>query len=597
MGLDAIIVLVIIGVATILFVTEVLSIDLVAILIMVSLVLTGVITPAEGVAGFSNPATLTVAFMFVLSAAMLKTGALQLVATRLSDIFRYNFYLGMFAMMVAVGISSAFINNTPVVAVLIPVVIQVAHASHRNPTKMLIPLSFASIFGGSCTLIGTSTNILVSGIAEKNGLEPFSMFQMAPLGLILFIAGIAYMMVAGIRLLPENKEEQNLEKKFELRDYMTELQLLDNADSVNKRIMDSPLTKELEMEIIEIQRNGNKFSLPPGDMILQAGDILKVQCDVEKIKALKDKVRVKIEPSIRIGEDVVQTSGMTLVEMVITANSSFENKTLRQLDFRRKYRAAPLAIRHRQEVLHENIQDVPLKAGDVILAEVKHHFLDDLKQLEQSQESPFIILSEEGIIDFNKKRFGIVLAVIAGVVTLATMNIVPIMMGTIAGVSLLVLLRCMTMKEVYEAINWKIVFLLAGALSLGSAMTSSGLADSMAFGLINYLGDWGPVAVVSGLYILTSLLTNVMSNNASAALLAPIAISTANALSLSPVPFLIAVMFAASANFMTPIGYQTNAMVYSAGQYYFRDFLKAGTLLNLLFWVLATFLIPVFYSF
>ncbi|PSR05330.1 MAG: SLC13 family permease, partial [Bacteroidetes bacterium SW_11_45_7] len=510
MGLDAIIVLVIIGVATILFVTEVLSIDLVAILIMVSLVLTGVITPAEGVAGFSNPATLTVAFMFVLSAAMLKTGALQLVATRLSDIFRYNFYLGMFAMMVAVGISSAFINNTPVVAVLIPVVIQVAHASHRNPTKMLIPLSFASIFGGSCTLIGTSTNILVSGIAEKNGLEPFSMFQMAPLGLILFIAGIAYMMVAGIRLLPENKEEQNLEKKFELRDYMTELQLLDNADSVNKPIMDSPLTKELEMEIIEIQRNGNKFSLPPGDMILQAGDILKVQCDVEKIKALKDKVRVKIEPSIRIGEDVVQTSGMTLVEMVITANSSFENKTLRQLDFRRKYRAAPLAIRHRQEVLHENIQDVPLKAGDVILAEVKHHFLDDLKQLEQSQESPFIILSEEGIIDFNKKRFGIVLAVIAGVVTLATLNIVPIMMGTIAGVSLLVLLRCMTMKEVYEAINWKIVFLLAGALSLGSAMTSSGLADSMAFGLINYPGDWGPVAVVSGLYILTSLLTNVM---------------------------------------------------------------------------------------
>lgn len=598
MGLEAIIVLAIIIVALILFVTELLSIDLVALLIMVALVITGVLTTEEAVSGFSNPATVTVAAMFAISAALIKTGLVASIGPRLAILIRKNFLFGSLVLMLSAGIFSAFINNTPVVAVFIPIVMKAAINSGHNPTKLLIPLSFASIFGGTCTLIGTSTNLLVSGIAVEHGLEAFSMFQVTPFGLIIFVVGIAFMLLIGQKLLPNPKQEKDLEKKFNMREYLVEFNILKDAPFIGKRIMDVDFFSDLDIDVIQIRRQEEKFLLPPQDMVLQENDKLKVRCSYEKIKQLKNQNRVFIGDAVHASEmDESEEGDTTLVELIIPPNSILDGSTLGEADFKRRYRAVPLAIRHRTGIQHEKLNDTHIAAGDIILAEIKTHRLKRFKMQESRQESPFIILSENNKTSFDKKKFAVVLSVTAGVVLLATFNILPILAAALLGVASLVLSRQINMKDVYEAIDWKVIFLLAGALSLGTAMQKSGLALLMANQLLSYLGEFGPVVVLSGLYLITVVLTEMISNNATAALLAPIAIITAQKMGVNPMPFLMAVTFAASASFITPIGYQTNTMVYSAGQYKFRDFFKVGIGLSILFWILATIFIPMIYKF
>ena len=598
MEIDAIItVLVVLGAIT-LFVSEKLSIDMVALLIMATLVITGVISPEESIQGFSNSATLTVAFMFVISAAILKTGSLQYVTGLLTTLFKKHYQRGVILLMLMVSAVSAFLNNTPVVAVMIPVTTQIAKSANKTASKLLIPVSYASIFGGTCTLIGTSTNVLINGIAEQNGLPSFGLFDFAPIGLILVLVGSLYMIFIGQRLLPSRSENTEDELESSLSNYLAEIEILQDSELDNVSIFASPLVKELEIEILELRREDSRQNLPQGDTVLISGDILKVRCNVKKLKQLTDRLKVRIIPVVEDDDtDEPSEEKASYVELVIPSNSELDGKTLRQFDFRRRFRAAPLAIMQREEVLQEKLQDVILKPGDVILCEMKSNYLDQYKSSNKDQNLPFMILSEQGILNFDRTQFWKVISIVGAVILSSALQVLPIVTSTMIGVILLVLTGCLNMKEVYRAIQWPIVFLMAGSLSLGVAMNNSGLAEMLANLVVNNFAVFGPIAILAGIYLITSLLTELMSNTATAAVVAPLAIATAIQLELSPIPFLVATMIAASASFMTPIGYQTNTMIYSAGGYKFSDFAKVGIWLNLLFWIVSVFFIPIFFPF
>lgn len=598
----AIVLIVLLG-AVVMFATERYPVDVVAIIAMSILVVSGVISPAQGVSGFSNSATITVAFMFILSAALFKSGAVVNLGNRIAKLFKYNFWLGIFVTMLSVGVISAFINNTPVVAIFIPILVGAAAKSKLSLAKMLMPLSYASMFGGVCTLIGTSTNILVSGIAADNNLEPFSMFEMTRMGLIFFGVGLIYMMLIGIRLIPDRGADDGLLKKFGLGDYLTEIVLLSNAPSVGKTIRNSPLVKNLDIDILEVNKKGQTFIMPSGDLMLEEGDVLKVRCNVEKIKELKEREGIALKSDVKF-KSLEDISGnkksddrVVFVEAVIAPNSPFEGKSVKQLSFRQRYGATVLAIRHRGELMREKVVNTILRAGDTLLIEVEKDRLPMLQQLELRGRNTFLIVTEVDLPKYRTDKMLTVVLTLAGVITAASLNLVPIMMAAIMGSMFLVVTRCITMEEAYLAIDWKVIFLLAGAISLGVALDTSGAAALISAFLIGIVGSMGPVAIVSVLYIITSMLTETMSNNASAVLLAPIAIAASIAMEVDARPFLMAIAFAASSSFMTPVGYQTNTMIYGVGNYRFADFLRVGTPLNIIFWILATFLIPYFFPF
>jgi len=593
MTFEIILVFIIIAGAVYLFATEKLPVDLVALTVLAGLLALRIIKPTEAISGFSNQATVTVAAMFIISAALFKTGAVSYLGKVTSNVFKKNYWFGLVLVMIAVGIFSAFVNNTPVVAIFIPIMLGVAKDTGASPSKLLMPLSYASMFGGVCTLLGSSTNILVSSIAEDLKQPAFSMFEFAPLGLVMFVIGTIYMLTVGIHLIPDRREEGDLIQNFRLREYITEIVLLKDSSSVGKSVREAPLIQDIDLTILEIQRGKEQKLVPTPDFVLRAGDVLRVRCDLEKMKELQARAGVLFKSQYKWSERDIQSDDIKLVEVVIAPYTEFVGKSLKDLRFREAYGALVLALRHRGKLMREKLSDAKLNAGDALLLEVKATRYNLLRR-----NPAFVITSEIEQPVYRKSKLIPALIIVAGVVLTATLNIMPIVAGAVIGAVLLVLIGCITMEEAYKAIEWRIIFLLAGVLTLGIALEKTGGAKLIAGSVLTGVNEWfGLIALVSVFYLITSLLTEMMSNNATGALLAPIAVVTANSLGVSPRPFLVAVMFAASASFMTPVGYQTNTLIYGPGQYKFADFLRVGAPLNIIFWLTATFLIPVFWGF
>ncbi len=592
MTLEITIVLIILIGAVILFSLEKMPIDLTAIVVMAALLSTGIISPGEAIAGFSNPATITVGAMFIISVALNKTGALLFFGDISTRMFRYGFTFALVITMVVVAFISAFINNTPVVAVFIPILLKVARDNGIAPSKLLMPLSFASIFGGMCTLIGTSTNILVNSIAVQYGQPEFGMFEFTKLGLILLIVGILYMAFIGVNLIPERKKETDLTQTFRMNNYLTDIVILPEAKAINKKLVDSPLVKELDLDVLYVIRDGNRLLRPLNTIFVEAGDILRLRCDIEKIRAIQERVGIVLKSNLKIKQEDIEADDIFLVEAIIAPHSELEGHSLKSINFRNKFLATALALRHRGQLLHDAFATTKLNAGDALLIEVRKENYDYLKNNQN-----FVLVSEVDLPKYRKRKIIPAVSIVIALVSIAAAGILPIMASALIGCVLLVLIGSIKLDEAYQAIDWKIIFLLGGILSLGLALEKTGAAVLVSDILIDNLYDYGPVVVLAALYLLTSLLTGSMSNNATAVLLAPIAINAAISINVDPRPFLMAIMFGSSASFMTPVGYQTNTMIYNVGQYRFTDFLKVGTTLNIIFWLIASLLIPVFFPF
>jgi di/tricarboxylate transporter len=590
MTLEIAVVIVFIVGAIILFATEKLPVDLVSILIMIGLILSGVITTEEGISGFSHPATVTVGAMFILSAGLYRTGAVNYIGAKLVQVGKKSFWLALILIMLTASTFSAFINDTAVVAILIPVVLGLARELKIGPGKFLMPLSFSALFGGVCTLVGTSTNILVSSIAVKHGQPAFGMFEFTPFGVVILIVGSLYMLLVGVRLIPAREPEEDLRKQFGIGDYLVEIILEPEALSIGTTLADSPLLRDLEIRGVGVYRDGRRLAEQSDRIMLQEGDHLKVRCDLENFRKLQERRGI----SLRHGQGTAEEKGeeSILVEAVIASDSTLDGRSLRQARFRSRYGLTALAVRHRGTVMREHLEEMRLHAGDVLLFEMHRHHLDQLWE-----DNTFVLASEVEFPTFRKRRMAIAVAIIALVVGSAALGLVPILVSAVFGCALMVLTRCLTLEEAYGAVQWKVIFLLGGVLALGKAMEKSGAALLLAKTMVETVGILGPRALVSAFYLMTCIMTELMSNNATAALLAPIAIAVAHSMGVDARPFLMAVTYAASAAFMTPVGYQTNTMVYSLGHYRYADFLRIGTPLDLIFWILATIMIPWFWPF
>ncbi len=592
MTFEILLTLAIIGLAIILFITEKLSVDTVSILVMVLLMATGILSPEEGFAGFSNTATITVGAMFVISASIFNTGILRGLGKAFLMMMRKSLTLGMTTIMLFAGGLSAFINDTAVVALLMPTVIQVAKKSSISSSKILIPLSFGALAGGVCTLLGTSTNILVSGIAVRQGLSPIGMFEMAPAGIVFLLVSLIYMVTVGRKLLPDRHADESLSEIYSVGDYFTEVVLQENSKFVGRKISESPLLREMEIEIIELERGPHLRMNAHPHLVLEAGDILLVKCNMEKLKLIKEVVGMQLKSESKHLRDGFSIASSKLYEVMISPGSTLHGKSLKAAKFRTIYGINVLAMRHREAILKANLTDVVLQSGDVLLVSAAKEEIEQLKQ-----NANLLVISESDNTRFRYRKVVPTISIMAGVIFSAAFNILPIAVSAAIGCLLLIIFQCISIEEAYKAVDWKVIFMLAGVLSMGAALEKTGAADYLGEILISTIGGYGPRLMVSAFFFITFMMTNFMSNNATAALLAPIAIITATRLQVDPRAFLMAVCYAASFSFLTPIGYQTNTMVYGPGNYKFIDYFKVGTPLTIIFWVIASFLIPYFFPF
>jgi len=586
----------IIAVALILFVWEPVPIDVTAIAVMVALIALQPwteVTLEDGLAGFSSPATVAVLAMFVLSEGVRRTGVISVVGKAIADRYGDSPFKQLLAVLSLSGGTAGFINNTPVVAVMIPMVSELSDRTGVSPSKLLMPISFAAMMGGMLTLIGTSTNLLASDVYAGlgPGFEPFSIFEFTALGVLVLVVGTVYLLTIGTRFIPERIEgREQLTDEFEMAEYLTEVVVEDGSPFVGTTVDGCLASLDVDVDIVQLIRGQQAFTEPLARKEVRAGDVLVMRTDREDLVTLIETEGLGLAPDAEESiDDAVLTvededleepddeEEQDLMEVVVAPDASLVGETLEELNFRQRYDASVLAIRRGDQVIHARMDERPLRGGDTLLVQATE---DTIRRF--TADRNFVVAGRFDLPAYRREKLPLALGIVTAVVALAGLGITSIVVSALGGVVAMVATGCLRPPEVYDAVDWNVVFLLAGLIPLGTAMTNTGGAQFLASQVVGATAGAPPLVLLGVFYLLTAGLTNVVSNNASVVLMIPVAADVALATGLDPFAFALAVTFAASTAFMTPVGYQTNLMVYGPGGYRFTDFVRAGGPLQLL---------------
>lgn len=570
------------GLALLCFIFEWLSPDLTALSVMVVLMLLRLVTPEEGISGFSNPATVTVMAMFILSSGIARTGAIQMASELLLKWGGKRPSQQMLALGAVIGPFTAIINNVAIVSVFLPVVEDWSRKQNISVSRLMIPLSYITILGGMITVLGTSTNVLASGLSAELGYGPFNIFQFTALSSLTFAAGLLYMATIGHRLLPNRRViSDDLSQGYGLKDYVSEVVITPRSTLAGQTVRSSQLQRSYDIDVLEIIREDNHFPPPLADKPLEVGDILLVRGGRDDLLKIREGQGLEILPDVQFGQKSWQAdlnAGQEgAAEAMVLADSRLIGSTLKDLRFRQRYNCTVLALRRGQELVRDRLGRVPLRFGDLLLVQGPNQ---SLLGLQTSQD--LLVMERREVENMRRDRAGVAIAIAILVVFVAAFNVFPIQVTALGGVVLMVLTGCLKAGELYRAIRWDVVFLLAGLIPLGIAMKNSGATQLLANQLIRFGGEFSGYWILTFFFVITALLTELLSNNATVLLMLPVAVQVAQELNYNPFAFMLVVTFAASNSFMTPIGYQTNTMVYGAGGYRFLDFVRVGGPLSIL---------------
>ena len=578
-------VVIIIG-AMVVFASEKVRIDLVALVVLGLLLILGIVDMREALSGFSNEATVTVAAMFALSLGIERSGALEPLGDALAKIKQP--WLLTLALMLAIAPMGAFVKNIALVATFLPLALRVCARSGTSPARVLMPMAYAAQMGGVCTLIGTSSNLLTDTLAQEHGLAPIGVFEFTKLGAILAVVGITYLMVIGRWLLPKQVDAQ-MPVEHEIGKYVAELRITGDSSVRGKTIADVGMGEKYGVYPLELLR-GEEQQWSPRSQELTEGDVLLVRGDWEKIEDFRKATKLEHAPEHRYDKD--GNDPRVLVELMVAPASQVEGRMVSELDLHWRYDANVLAIHRRGHVLRKSLKSVELTLGDVLLLLVDEDAVARLRS-----DDRFIVLSEREEKRKTPLKAIMAIAIMVGVVVVSGMHWLPIPAAAIIGAIAMAFAGCYGRKDVYQGIDWKIIILLGAILPLGIAIEKTGLSSTVVAASMGLIGDHGPLVALLVVYLITAVLTELMGHNPSVVLMVGIAVSVAHSIGADPRPFVVAVAFAAATSFATPVGYPTNTMVYYAGGYRFMDFMKVGIPMIAIFCALSMFLIPHFWPF